>query len=81
MSAPDRPHLWVSYPHGHGEAEICTLCGEFQTPENVAGECPETLMDELAPMPADLSRMIQPDQPGPAEGADDEMRGGVVIPP
>jgi len=47
----DRPHLWV--PYGIDDAEICTLCGEFSTPETRAGECPEILDDELAAVPAD----------------------------
>jgi hypothetical protein len=77
----DRPHLWVPYPYAPGEAEICTLCAEFQTPENAAGECAETLMgDELAAVPADMPRMV-PAQLEPPEGADDEMRHGAITPP
>ena len=70
----DRLHLWVPYPYGPGEAEICTLCGAFQMPENVTGECPETF-DEPAEVPADTPQLE------PADGADDEMRRGAVIPP
>jgi hypothetical protein len=75
----DRPHLWVPYPYAPGDAEICMLCGEFQTPENAAGGCPETLMDELAPVPLDMPGML-PDL-DPADGADNEMRAGAIIPP
>jgi hypothetical protein len=70
----DRPHLWVPYHYVPGAAEICTLCGEFQTPENVTGECPETF-DEPADVPPDTPPLE------PAEGADDEMRQGAIIPP
>jgi hypothetical protein len=78
----DRPHLWVPYPYMPGEAAICTLCGEFQTPENAAGECAEPFMgDDLAAVPADIPSLAWPADLDPAEGADDEMRQGAVIPP
>jgi hypothetical protein len=74
----DRPHLWV--PYGVDDAEICTLCGEFSTPETRAAECAETLMDELAPVPADMPSMAWPADLDPAHGTDDELRQGVVKP-
>jgi hypothetical protein len=82
----DRPHLWVTYPYAPGDAEICTCCGEFQTPENAAGECSDILLDELAPVPLDMPNYFV----GPAgwdwldstsDGTDDEMRQGAIIPP
>jgi hypothetical protein len=71
--APDRPHLWVPYPY-MGDAEICTLCGEFQTPANAVGECAESF-DEPTKVPADAPQLE------PADGVDDEMRQGAIIPP
>jgi hypothetical protein len=65
-----RPHLWVPYPHAPTEAEICSLCGEFETPENAAGDCPETFMDEDLELPADLPPEPEPDD-------DDELRQGI----
>ena len=79
--SPERPHLWVSDPYGPGEAEICTLCGEFQTPENLAGECAETLTDDLPPIPPDMPGIAWPDGLDPADGTDDEQRQGAIIPP
>jgi hypothetical protein len=69
----DRPHLWV--PYGVDDAEICTLCGDWLTPATAEAECPETMTDELAPIPADMPSMASP-----ADGADDEMQQGVVKP-
>jgi hypothetical protein len=71
----DRPHLWVPYHYVPGSAEICTLCGEFQTPENARGECPETFEDEAAEIPAELPTLE------PRDGADDEMQYGATVPP
>ena len=71
---PPHPHLWVSYPYAPGDAEICTLCDAFLTPDNGDEDCPESFPDiEDAPpeMPAAA------DQPA---GADDEMRQGAIIP-
>ena len=74
-----RPHLWVPYPYfgRDGEAEICTFCGEFQTPENAAADCPETLLDELAPIPADMTDTAEIEL---ADGTDDELRQGAIRP-
>jgi hypothetical protein len=71
-----RPHLWVPYgqEYGMGDAEICTLCGDFSTPESRAADCPEILPDELAPLPAELPALEA------AEGADGEMQQGVTKP-
>ena len=80
-SAPDRPHLWVSYPYGPGEAEICTLCGEFQTPATAEAECPETLTDDMPAIPPDMAGLAWPDSLDPPDGTDDEQRQGAIIPP
>jgi hypothetical protein len=66
------PHLWV--PYGIGDAEICTLCGDWLTPQTAEAECPETLTDDLPPVPAELPALEA------AEGADDELRQGAVKP-
>jgi hypothetical protein len=83
--ASGRRHLWVSYPYMPGEAEICTLCGEFQTPENAAGDCAETnFMTEIEPLPH-IPSLAWPEGLEhidlATEGADDEMREGAIIPP
>jgi len=76
----DRPHLWVPYgqEYGCGDAEICTLCGEFLTPATAGAECPEIFMDEAAPLLADIPRMLPALET--ADGEDDELRGGVTKP-
>ena len=75
MTAPPyRPHLWVpDWPEG---AEICTLCGEYATPENAEASCPETIDD--MPEPREL-RTPPPDMPEPPDGWDDEQRQGVIV--
>ena len=75
MSDPRyRPHLWV--PDGPA-SEICTLCGEFQTPENAGASCTETIEDDLpdqaAAPPAEPLDELR-------EGTDDELRQGVITP-
>jgi hypothetical protein len=76
----DRPHLWVPYgqDYGCGDAEICTLCGEFLTPATAEAECPETFMDEGAGIPADMPRMLP--ELETADGTDDELQRGVTKP-
>lgn len=74
----NRPHLWVPYPYGPGEAEICSLCGEPLTLATAEAECPETFMDEDVELPADI-----PPEPEPERDDDDELRRGaypVMIP-
>ena len=52
---------------------MCSLCGEFLTPENGDGDCPETFIDEEPELlPADI-----PPEPEQADGADDELLHGV----
>jgi hypothetical protein len=72
-----RPHLWV--PHGSENAEFCTVCGEFQTPENAAEACPETPDDMVAPLGGTLTDWLMlwngtADMPEPPDGWDDEQR-------
>ena len=76
MSEPAyRPHLWV--PDGPA-SEICTLCGEFLTPEIAGTSCPETIEDDLTGQAE-----AQPAEPLDElpEGIDDELRQGVMTPP
>ena len=73
---PYHPHLWV--PYGLDDAEICTLCGEFLTPDNGDEDCPEAfpdIEDEPPEMPAPA------DQAEPPDGEDDEQRQGATTPP
>ena len=70
----NRPHLWFPDPHAPGEAEFCTLCGDFQTPENAAGDCSETFMDEDVELPAEIPPEAEPEQP---DGTDGELLQGV----
>jgi hypothetical protein len=75
MSEPHyRPHLWV--PYGPA-SEICTLCGEFLTPENGGASCPETIEDDRADQ-AGTAPAEPPDEL--PEGADEELRQGVGTP-
>lgn len=67
-----RPHLWV--PYGSENAEICTLCGEWLTPATAEAECPESIADEPAEMPAEMPELEA------ADGADDELRAGATRP-
>jgi hypothetical protein len=78
MTAPPyRPHLWVpDWPEG---AEICTLCGEYATPENAEASCPETI-DDMPEPPREL-RMPPPEMPEPPDGWDDEQRRQKAIMP
>ena len=70
---PVRRHLWVPYPHAPGDAEMCSLCGEFLTPENGDADCQETFMDEEPELlPADIPPELEQ-----ADGADDELEQGV----
>jgi hypothetical protein len=75
------PHLWV--PDGPtAEAEICTLCGAFLTPDNSGEDCPESLPEEIAANPPEMPPEIPPpDQAEPADGWDDEQRYEVMPPP
>jgi hypothetical protein len=74
-----RPHLWVSYPYGPSDPEICTLCGEFMNPDNTDKDCPETFPEIEADPPPEMP--AAPDQAEPPDGADDEQRQGAIIPP
>lgn len=74
---PRRPHLWVIYPYAPGDAEICTLCSEFQTPENAEEDCPETF-PEIDSDPPEMPAAA--DQAEPADGSDDEQRQGAIKP-
>ena len=72
-----RPHLWVPSDPA-AEAEICTLCGAFLTPDNSGDDCPESLPDEIAADPPDMP----PAEPAePADGWDDEQRSQAMPPP
>jgi hypothetical protein len=74
--ARSRPHLWVPYTDDCS-ADICTLCGEFLTPETGGQECPQLFLDDDQSDP--------PPEPGeltePPQGRDDEQRSGVTLPP
>lgn len=72
------PHLWVPNDPAD-EAEICSLCGAFLTPDNSTEDCPENFADEIADTPPEIS--TPPDQVEPADGWDDEQRYEVMPPP
>jgi hypothetical protein len=71
---PYHPHLWVPYT---GNAEICTLCGEFMTLANAGANCPENLPEDAEA--AEIRPAGALDEP--PEGADDELRQGAITPP
>ena len=75
----DRPHLWVTYPYAPGDAEICTLCDAFLTPDNADEDCPETFPDIEDELPPEMPAAA--DQAEPADGSDDEQRQGAIKPP
>lgn len=76
---PYHPHLWVPYPTPRStEADICTLCGAFLTPDNGDEDCPETFPEiEDDPPEAPAAPL---DQPEPPDGSDDEQRQGAIKP-
>jgi hypothetical protein len=76
---PYHPHLWVPYPFVSADAEICTLCGEFLTPDNGAEDCPETFPEIEDDPPQTPAAPL--DQPEPPDGSDDEQRRGAITPP
>jgi hypothetical protein len=74
---PYHPHLWVPNDPAD-EAEICTLCGAFLTPDNSGEDCPESFPEIAADPPEEVPL---PDQAEPADGWDDEQRCEVMPPP
>jgi hypothetical protein len=71
-----QPHLWVPYPY-RDNAEVCTICGAYMTPETAEGECPETVDEEPASIP--IAATVMPDL-ATADGEDDELRAGAMKP-